>query len=88
MSYSEKEFIVRASTSKIGPTMAHKLRASLRGGYEFVKPKVVDYKNLMRDINRVIGYKDAQMIVNTMNVCRAHYLNYSFEFNCQDDVLG
>ncbi|CAI9278495.1 unnamed protein product [Lactuca saligna] len=30
MSYSEKEFSVRASTSKIGPTMAHKLRASLR----------------------------------------------------------
>ncbi|XP_052619601.1 protein FAR1-RELATED SEQUENCE 5-like [Lactuca sativa] len=87
MSYSEKEFIVRASTSKIGPTMAHKLRASLRGGYEFVKPKVVDYKNLMRDINRVIGYKDAQMIVNTMNDRRAHYPNYSFEFNCQEDVL-
>nr|KAJ0194419.1 hypothetical protein LSAT_V11C800440710 [Lactuca sativa] len=87
MSYSEKEFIVRASTSKIGPTMAHKLRASLRGGYEFVKPKVVDYKNLTRDINRVIGYKDAQMIVNTMNYRRAHYPNYSFKFNCQDDVL-
>nr|KAJ0195939.1 hypothetical protein LSAT_V11C700381250 [Lactuca sativa] len=87
MSYSEKEFIVRASTSKIGPTMAHKLRASLRGRYEFVKPKVVDYKNLRRDINRVIGYKDAQMIVKTMNNHRAHYPNYSFEFNCQDDVL-
>nr|KAJ0222588.1 hypothetical protein LSAT_V11C200073550 [Lactuca sativa] len=67
MSYSEKEFIVRASTSKIGPTIAHKLRASLRGGYEFVKPKVVDYKNLRRDINRVIGYKDAQMIFNCQN---------------------
>ncbi|XP_052621852.1 protein FAR-RED ELONGATED HYPOCOTYL 3-like [Lactuca sativa] len=67
--------------------MAHKWRASLRGGYEFVKPKVVDYKNLRRDINRVIGYKDAQMIVNTMNDRRAHYPNYSFEFNCQDDVL-
>nr|KAJ0194434.1 hypothetical protein LSAT_V11C800448690 [Lactuca sativa] len=76
MTYSEKEFIVRASTSKIGLTMAHKLRvthrlrASLRGGYEFLKPKVVDYKNLRTNINRVIGYKDAQMI-----------------FNCQYDVL-
>ncbi|CAI9302651.1 unnamed protein product [Lactuca saligna] len=87
MSYSKKEFIVRASTSKIGPTMAHKLKASLRGRYEFVKPKVVDYQNLRRDINRVIGYKDAQMIVNTMNDRRAHYPNYSFKFNCQDDVL-
>ncbi|XP_023733919.2 protein FAR1-RELATED SEQUENCE 5-like [Lactuca sativa] len=87
MSYSEKEFIVHASTLKIGPTMAHKLWSSLRGGYQFVKPKVADYKNLRRDINRVIGYKDAQMIVNTMNDRRAHYPNYSFEFNYQDDVL-
>ncbi|XP_052625743.1 protein FAR1-RELATED SEQUENCE 5-like [Lactuca sativa] len=67
--------------------MAHELRASLRVGYECIKPKVVDYKKLRRDINRVIGYKDAQMIVNTMNDRRAHYPNYSFEFNCQDDVL-
>ena len=58
MSYSEKEFIVRASTSKIGPTMAHKLRASLRGGYEFVKPKVVYDKIFRKDINMVIGYLD------------------------------
>nr|KAJ0192301.1 hypothetical protein LSAT_V11C800452080 [Lactuca sativa] len=72
MSYSEKEFI---------------LRASLRGGYEFVKPKVVDYETLRRDINRVICYKDAQMIVNVTNDRRAHYLNYSFEFNCLNDVL-
>lgn len=79
---------MHASTSKIGPTMAHKLRASLRGGYEFVKPKVVDYKNLRRHINSVIGYKYARMILNTMNDRRAHYPNYSFEFNCQDDVFG
>nr|KAJ0197668.1 hypothetical protein LSAT_V11C700351760 [Lactuca sativa] len=63
-----------ASMSKIGPTMAHKLRESLRCEYE-------------RDINRIIGYKDAQMIVSTMNDRRTHYPNYSFEFKCQDDVL-
>ena len=27
------------------------------------------------------------MIVSTMNDCQAHYPNYSFDFNCQDDVL-
>nr|KAJ0208208.1 hypothetical protein LSAT_V11C500234280 [Lactuca sativa] len=51
------------------------------------QPKVLDYKNVRRDISRIIGYKDAQVIVNTMNDRRAHYPNYSFEFNCQDDVL-
>ncbi|XP_052623761.1 protein FAR1-RELATED SEQUENCE 5-like [Lactuca sativa] len=39
MSYSEKEFVVRASKAKIGPTMAHKIRAVLKGGYEYVGAK-------------------------------------------------
>nr|KAJ0208955.1 hypothetical protein LSAT_V11C400226200 [Lactuca sativa] len=67
-----------ASTPKIGSTMAHKLRASFRGGYEFVmrggyeflKLKVIDYKNLRRDINRVI----------------VEFTIQSTQFNCQDDV--
>jgi hypothetical protein len=87
MTYSEKEFVVRASTSKIGATAAHKLRASLRGGYEFVESTVVDYKNLKRDVTRVIGYKDAQLIVNKMNERREVYPNYTFEFKLEENVL-
>nr|KAJ0206052.1 hypothetical protein LSAT_V11C500281020 [Lactuca sativa] len=49
MSYSEKEFLVRASKAKIGPTMVHKIRAVLKGGYEYVGAKVTDYKNLMKE---------------------------------------
>ncbi|KAL4589587.1 hypothetical protein LXL04_002495 [Taraxacum kok-saghyz] len=59
MSYAEKEFIIRASTAKLGPTMAHKLRATLKGGYQYVGAKVTDYKNMRRGICRILFYKDA-----------------------------
>nr|KAJ0224777.1 hypothetical protein LSAT_V11C100010060 [Lactuca sativa] len=39
MLYSEKEFVVHASKAKIGPTMAYKIRAVLKGGYEYVGAK-------------------------------------------------
>nr|KAJ0192523.1 hypothetical protein LSAT_V11C800443490 [Lactuca sativa] len=43
-SYLEKEFIVRASTSKIGPTMAHKSRASLMKWRRHIMLNLVMYR--------------------------------------------
>lgn len=88
MSYSEKEFVVRASKAKIGPTMAHKIRVVLKGGYEYVGAKVTDYKNLRRGVNRILCYKDAQIMINKMNDRRDHYPNYSFEFLRDGDLLA
>ncbi|XP_052625623.1 protein FAR-RED IMPAIRED RESPONSE 1-like [Lactuca sativa] len=88
MSYSEKEFVVRASKAKIGPTMAHKIRVILKGGYEYVGAKVTNYKNLRRGVNRILCYKDAQIMINKMNDRRDHYQNYSFEFLCDGDLLA
>nr|KAJ0194620.1 hypothetical protein LSAT_V11C700369090 [Lactuca sativa] len=87
MSYSEKEFVVHASKAKIGPTMAHKIRAVLKGGYEYVGAKVTDYKNLRRGVNRILCYKDARIMINKMNDRRDHYPNYSFEFLRDEDML-
>nr|KAJ0189769.1 hypothetical protein LSAT_V11C800389760 [Lactuca sativa] len=36
MSYSKKDFVLHASTSKLGPMMAHKMRVVLKGGYEYL----------------------------------------------------
>ncbi|XP_052625593.1 protein FAR1-RELATED SEQUENCE 5-like [Lactuca sativa] len=88
MSYSEKEFVVRASKAKIGPTMAHKIRVVLKGGYEYIGAKVTDYKNLWRGVNRILCYKDAQIMINKMNDPRDHYPNYSFEFLRDGDLLA
>lgn len=59
MSYAEKEFIIRASTAKLGPTMAHKLRATLKGGYQYAGAKVTDYKNLGEEY---VGYYFTKML--------------------------
>ncbi|CAI9293444.1 unnamed protein product [Lactuca saligna] len=68
LSYKDKEFIVRSSTSNIGATKAHKLQASLKGGYENVGPKAIDYKNFRRKMGNIIGDKDAQLVVDKMNM--------------------
>ncbi|XP_052625595.1 protein FAR1-RELATED SEQUENCE 5-like [Lactuca sativa] len=50
MSYSEKEFVVCASKAKIGPTMAHKIRAVLKGGYEYVGAKSLEKLYLLMQL--------------------------------------
>lgn len=88
MSYAEKEFVIRASTAKMGPNIAHKLRAALRGGYQYVGAKVTDYKNLRRGICRILFYKDAQIMVNMMNDRIKNLPNYSFDFLRDGDQLA
>nr|KAJ0226614.1 hypothetical protein LSAT_V11C100009660 [Lactuca sativa] len=88
MSYSEKEFLVRASKAKIGLVMAHKIRSVLKGGYKYVGTKVTIYKNLRRGENKILCYKDAQIMINKMNDHRDHYPNYSFELLCDGDQLA
>ncbi|XP_052622428.1 protein FAR-RED IMPAIRED RESPONSE 1-like [Lactuca sativa] len=53
MSYSEKEFEVRASKAKIGPTMAHKIRAVLKGGYEYVGVKMKEKRLVMQSLEKL-----------------------------------
>lgn len=87
--FSDMEYIVRSSTAKIGATKAYKLKATLMGGFEHVKGKVGDYKNFKRKISCIIGYKDAQMIVNKMMERKDNYPNYSFYYRCdKNNVLN
>lgn len=89
LSYSDKEFIVRASTVKIGATKAYKIRATLKGGFYNVRGKVVDYKNFIRDVGSSIGLKDAQMLVNKFTNRKENYPNYSFYHRCDyNNVLN
>ena len=88
LSYKDKEFIVRSSTSNIGATKAHKLQASLQGGYENVGPEAIDYKNFRRKMGNIIGDKDAQLVVDKMNMRKDELHNYTFEYKCVDSVLN
>nr|KAJ0211162.1 hypothetical protein LSAT_V11C400207320 [Lactuca sativa] len=86
--YKDKEFIVRSSTSNIGATKAHKLQAILQGGYENVGPEAIDYKNFRRKVGNIIGDKDAQLVVDKMNMRKDELHNYTFEYKCVDSVLN
>ncbi|CAI9297560.1 unnamed protein product [Lactuca saligna] len=88
LSYKDKEFIVRSSTSNIGATKAHKLQASLKGGYENVGPEAIDYKNFRRKMGNIIGDKDAQLVVDKMNMRKDELHNYTFEYKCVNSVLN
>ncbi|CAI9260115.1 unnamed protein product [Lactuca saligna] len=88
LSYKDKEFIVHSSTSNIGATKAHKLQASLQGSYENVGPEAIDYKNFRRKMGNIIGDKDAQLVVDKMNMRKDELHNYTFEYKCVDSVLN
>lgn len=85
LSFTEKEYIVRAGTAKIGPTKAYKLKATLKGGFEHVKGKKTDYKNFKRDVGNIIAFRDAQIIVNKMMERKDNYPNYSFYYQCDEN---
>ncbi|XP_023762721.1 protein FAR-RED IMPAIRED RESPONSE 1-like [Lactuca sativa] len=83
-----KEFIIRATTTNVGATKAHKLRAVLKGGYECVGPEESDYKDCRKKLGNIIGNKDVQLVVNKMNERKTYYPDYSFEYKCVDSVLN
>nr|KAJ0198723.1 hypothetical protein LSAT_V11C600326850 [Lactuca sativa] len=71
LSYSDKEFIVRAFTAKMG-------------GFQYLRGKVVDYINFKRSMGSINGFRDAQLIVNKMNNRKNNYLNYSLFYRCDE----
>jgi len=52
--------------------------AALNGGFEYVNGKVVDFKNFKRKMGGMIGFKDAQLIVNKVEFRKDNYPNFSF----------
>nr|KAJ0214175.1 hypothetical protein LSAT_V11C400216190 [Lactuca sativa] len=88
ISYSEKVFIVRTSKVKIGEIIAHNLQEVLKGGYEYIREKVGNYRNWRICVSMTLFYKDSQIMINKMNDYRDHYPNYSFEFLSDGDHLA
>ncbi|GKF37923.1 FAR1-related sequence 5-like protein [Tanacetum coccineum] len=80
-------FIHRASLSNIGPTIAHRLKVALMGGYDKVRGTPVDYRNFKRAVNLFIGDRDAQMIVDKMINRQLHVPKFSFEYHVFHDEL-
>nr|KAJ0186012.1 hypothetical protein LSAT_V11C900470980 [Lactuca sativa] len=68
LSIFDQELIVKASTINIGATKAHKIRASLKGGYDNLPATKNDFKNFWRDYTNIVGPNDAQCVVDQYNM--------------------
>lgn len=87
LNFEDRKYIFDASLSNCGASMAHRLRACLKGGYENVRGTVVDYKNWRRDINKFIGNRDAQMLVDKLKIRKKYLSDFSFDYVCENREL-
>lgn len=79
-----------SSRSNIGPTIAHRLKCDLSGGFDMVGPSSLDYKNFKRDMNRFVGESDAHIAIENLLRKKEHLPNFTCEYVCDDDgsLLG
>ncbi|GKA89263.1 FAR1-related sequence 5-like protein [Tanacetum coccineum] len=78
LEFGEYLFIHRASLSNIGPQKAHRLRVALLGGFDKVRGMPIDWNNFRRGLNKFIGERDAQMLVDKMVKRQQHVPEFSF----------
>ncbi|GKA85004.1 FAR1-related sequence 5-like protein [Tanacetum coccineum] len=78
-------FIHRASLSNIGPTLAHRLKVALMGGYDKVRGTPDDYRKFKRVVNLFTRDRDAQMIVDKIINRQHHVPEFSFEHHVLHD---
>ncbi|KAJ0603697.1 putative transcription factor FAR family [Helianthus annuus] len=80
LGFEEQQFIHNVSLNKIGPTVAHNIQASLKGGPQNVHGTTEDFKNCSKDIRAFISERDADILLHTMR-SRVTNLN-DFYFDC------
>ena len=62
--------------------------SNIKGGYNVKGGTATDFKNYRRDLNCLVGEKDAQMVVNSMESKRLYVPNFSFEHKIEDGRLS
>ncbi|GKC12639.1 FAR1-related sequence 5-like protein [Tanacetum coccineum] len=87
MNQSEKIFVVKAATNKIGATRAHNLYCSIKGGHEYVHETSDDFKNHQSDVNQFIGESNAQMLINKMENRKNYVPNFTFQYKVDNSEL-
>ncbi|GJW12459.1 hypothetical protein Tco_1578286 [Tanacetum coccineum] len=76
MNQSEKMFVDKAATNKIGATRAHNLYCSMKGGYEFVHRMSDDFKNHQRDVNQFIDNSELVAMFWADEVAKCNYKEF------------
>ncbi|XP_076959068.1 protein FAR1-RELATED SEQUENCE 5-like [Bidens hawaiensis] len=70
-----------------GPTIAHRVHASLMGGQHLVRGSKNDWKNQKQEVRCLIAYADAQMVVDKFNDNMLHLDNYFSQHKVVDGEL-
>ncbi|XP_076894414.1 protein FAR1-RELATED SEQUENCE 5-like [Bidens hawaiensis] len=87
LQFSDKEFIHGLQTMGFGPTIAHRVQSSLKGGQHLVTGSKNDFKNHVQNVRSVIGDADAQMVVDKLSHNMRHLDNF-FQYKAVDGLKG
>ncbi|KAK9071705.1 hypothetical protein SSX86_008134 [Deinandra increscens subsp. villosa] len=66
LDFLTQQFIHQLSLNKIGPTVAHKIQCSLKGGHHNVCGSKTEFKNFARAVRIFIGDSDAKLVMDTL----------------------
>ncbi|XP_076947332.1 protein FAR1-RELATED SEQUENCE 5-like [Bidens hawaiensis] len=87
LSFSTKKFIHQMSLNRVGPTVAHRLLVSIKGGHHNVRGTPVDFKNFYNGMRIFIGDRDSQSIFWADEISKLNYKAFghvlAFDATCQ-----
>ncbi|KAD3068782.1 hypothetical protein E3N88_36662 [Mikania micrantha] len=81
LSFSTKQFIHHMTLNNIGPTIAHRLQVSMKGGHHNVKGTPTDFKNFSRAIRLFIGNRDSQLLLDRLRDRVKNLPDFFFDFS-------
>jgi hypothetical protein len=87
VTFEDQQFIHRVGLNKIGPSIAHNIQVSLKGGPQNVQGTAVDFKNVSRDFRLFIGDRDANLFVDTLQARRQNRQDFIFEYVVTNNEL-
>ncbi|XP_021984713.1 protein FAR1-RELATED SEQUENCE 5-like [Helianthus annuus] len=88
LDFFTKEFIHRASLSKVGPSVAHRLQVNLRrGGNHNVKGTADNFRNFASRVRMFIGDRDTHLVIENMKDQVDHLPNYTFKYSMENGEI-
>ncbi|KAD0618056.1 hypothetical protein E3N88_43971 [Mikania micrantha] len=88
LSFSTKQFIHHMTLNRIGPTIAHRLQVSMKGGHHNVKGTPTDFKNFSQAIRLFIGNLDSQLFLDRLRDRVQNLPEFYFDFCVVNERWG
>ncbi|XP_076960457.1 protein FAR1-RELATED SEQUENCE 5-like [Bidens hawaiensis] len=87
LSFSTKKFIHQMSLNRVGPTVAHRLLVSIKGGHHNVRGTPIDFKNFYNGMRIFIGDRDSQLVIDWLKDCYECCPEFFFDFTVGNGKL-